>query len=176
MAGTARLREEEEADHRTQVQEAGNVGTRAAAAREDPQRHDRLGGLTFDQHERDEEHDVGADGCGGHRRVPARPETLSTAVEGVDAIVFTHGSTTSERDVRDNDYAGVANVLKALRGRDDRIALMTAIGTTRPGVAYAQWKLRSERLVRAGGNPYTIVRPGWFDYNQPDQRMVGCPL
>ena len=49
---------------------------------------------------------------------------------------------------------------------------MTAIGTTRPGVAYAQWKLRSERLVRASDNPYTIVRPGWFDYNQPDQRKI----
>ena len=81
-----------------------------------------------------------------------RPETVSPAVDGVDAIVFTHGSTTSERDVRDNDYTGVANVLKALGGRRTRIALMTAIGTTRPGVAYAQWKLRSERLIRASGN------------------------
>ncbi|WP_427170914.1 SDR family oxidoreductase [Arthrobacter sp. 92] len=90
-----------------------------------------------------------------------RPETLGTAVEGVDAVVFTHGSTTSERDVRDNDYAGVANVLRALGGRRVRIALMTA-----------RWKLRSERLVRASGNPYTIVRPGWFDYNQPDQRTI----
>ncbi|GAA2145353.1 SDR family oxidoreductase [Arthrobacter humicola] len=101
-----------------------------------------------------------------------RPETLGPAVDGVDSIVFTHGSTTSERDVRDNDYAGVANVLKALGGRRPRIALMTAIGITRPGVAYAQWKLRSERLIRASGHPYTIVRPGWFDYNQPDQRKV----
>jgi uncharacterized protein YbjT (DUF2867 family) len=101
-----------------------------------------------------------------------RPETLGPAVEGVEAIVFTHGSTTSERDVRDNDYAGVANVLRMLAGRRVNIALMTAIGITRPGVAYAQWKLRSERLVRASGNPYTIVRPGWFDYNQPDQRKI----
>lgn len=101
-----------------------------------------------------------------------RPETLDAAVEGVDAVVFTHGSTTTERDVRDNDYTGVANVLRALGGRRVRIALMTAIGTTRPGVAYAQWKLRSERLIRASGNPYTIVRPGWFDYNQPDQRKI----
>lgn len=101
-----------------------------------------------------------------------RPDTLGPAVAEVDAIVFTHGSTTSERDVRDNDYTGVANVLKALDGRRTRIALMTAIGTTRPGVAYAQWKLRSERLVRASGNPYTIVRPGWFDYNQPGQRTI----
>jgi uncharacterized protein YbjT (DUF2867 family) len=101
-----------------------------------------------------------------------RPATLGAAVEGVEAIVFTHGSTTNERDLRDNDYAGVANVLKALGGRCVRIALMTAIGTTRPGVAYAQWKLRSARLVRASGHPYTIVRPGWFDYNQPDQRKI----
>lgn len=101
-----------------------------------------------------------------------RPETLGPAVDGAEAIVFTHGSTTSERDVRDNDYSGVANVLKALGSRRARIALMTAIGTTRPGVAYAQWKLRGERLVRASGNPYTIVRPGWFDYNQPDQRKI----
>ncbi|QCB97891.1 hypothetical protein E5206_13975 [Arthrobacter sp. PAMC25564] len=103
-----------------------------------------------------------------------RPSTVLIvgAVDGVDAIVFTHGSTTSERDVRDNDYSGVANMLKALGGRRTRIVLMTAIGTTRPGVAYAEWKLRSERLVRASGNPYTIVRPGWFDYNQPGQRKI----
>lgn len=101
-----------------------------------------------------------------------RPDTLGPAVDAVDAIVFTHGSTTGERDVRDNDYTGVANVLKALDGRRAYIVLMTAIGTTRPGVAYAQWKLRSERLIRASGNPYTIVRPGWFDYNQPDQRTI----
>ncbi|MDF9752308.1 SDR family oxidoreductase [Arthrobacter sp. ES3-54] len=101
-----------------------------------------------------------------------RPDTLGQAVDAVGAIVFTHGSTTSERDVRDNDYTGVANVLKALDGRRTRLVLMTAIGTTRPGVAYAQWKLRSERLVRASGNPYTIVRPGWFDYNEPGQRTI----
>jgi uncharacterized protein YbjT (DUF2867 family) len=101
-----------------------------------------------------------------------RPETLGPAVDGVEAIVFTHGSTTSERDVRDTDYAGVANVLKTLDGRPVRIALMTAIGTTRPGIPYTQWKMRSERLVRGSGNPYTIVRPGWFDYNQPNQRKI----
>lgn len=51
-------------------------------------------------------------------------------------------------------------------------AASAAIGTTRPAVPYAQWKLRGERLIRASGNPYTIVRPGWFDYNQPDQRKI----
>jgi uncharacterized protein YbjT (DUF2867 family) len=101
-----------------------------------------------------------------------RPETLATATTGIDAVVFTHGSTTSERDVRDTDYAGVANVLKALGNRRVRVSLMTAIGVTAPGMPYRQWKLRGERLVRASGNPYTIVRPGWFDYNQPGERRI----
>jgi uncharacterized protein YbjT (DUF2867 family) len=26
--------------------------------------------------------------------------------------------------------------------------------------------------VRASGLPYTIVRPGWFDYNRPDQHHL----
>ena len=59
-----------------------------------------------------------------------------------------------------------------------RIALMTAIGVTDRTGHYNQtteahdWKRRSERLVRASGHPYTIVRPGWFDYNSPDQQRV----
>lgn len=116
------------------------------------------------------------------RRLPAgvelvvgdltRPDTLAAAVDGVDAIVFTHGSTTREADVRDIDYAGVANTLAALDGRPARIALMTAVGVTRPGVPYAAWKYRAEQLVRASGNDYTIVRPGWFDYNDADQRRI----
>ncbi|WP_158866085.1 SDR family oxidoreductase [Leifsonia sp. AG29] len=101
-----------------------------------------------------------------------RPDTLTAAVDGVDGVVFVHGTTTRESDVRDVDYAGVANILKALGGRRVRIALMTAIGTTRPGVPYAEWKLRGERLVRASGNPYTVVRPGWFDYNDDGQRRI----
>ena len=77
-----------------------------------------------------------------------------------------------ERDVRDVDYAGVTNVPEAVDGRPVRIALMTAIGTTRPNVSYAEWKLRGERLVRASGNAHTIVRPGWFDVNDDDQRKI----
>jgi uncharacterized protein YbjT (DUF2867 family) len=73
------------------------------------------------------------------------------------------------------DYGGVRNILAALAGRKARIALMTAIGVTNRDSSYNQsieahdWKRRSERLVRASGMPYTIVRPGWFDYNGPDE-------
>jgi uncharacterized protein YbjT (DUF2867 family) len=68
-------------------------------------------------------------------------------------------------------------VLRAI-GKRARIALMTAIGVTNRTGAYNRateahdWKRRSERLVRVSGLPYTIVRPGWFDYNRPDQHRL----
>ena len=97
----------------------------------------------------------------------ARPETLVAAVDGVDAIVFTHGSNGGGKVGAENiDYGGVRNVLAALGNRKVRIALMTAIGVTNRTGAYNRsteahdWKRRGERLVRASGMPYTIVRPG----------------
>jgi uncharacterized protein YbjT (DUF2867 family) len=109
-----------------------------------------------------------------------RPDTLTAAVEGVDAIVFTHGSDGGGKAGAEHvDYGGVRNVLAALSGRSARIALMTAIGVTNREGDYNRrteahdWKRRGERLVRASGLPYTIVRPGWFDYNKRDeQRLV----
>ena len=105
-----------------------------------------------------------------------RPETLTAAVADVDAVVFTHGSTGGGKEGSETvDYAGVHNVLTALGSRSVHITLMTAIGVTHRAGSYNQateahdWKRRSERLVRASGRPYTIVRPGWFDYNAPDE-------
>ncbi|KGH46816.1 hypothetical protein IN07_10260 [Modestobacter caceresii] len=95
-------------------------------------------------------------------------DTLTEAIDGVHAVVFTHGSHGGARAAELVDYGAVRNVLQVLGGRPARIALMTAIGVTNPYPGH-DWKRRSERLVRASGLPYTIVRPGWFDYNQPDQ-------
>lgn len=101
-----------------------------------------------------------------------RAETLHEAFEGVTGIVFTHG-------IRGNDpqgaeqvnYGAVRNVLSVLKA-PARTALMTTVGVTKPTVGH-DWKRRGERLVRASGLPYTIVRPGWFDYNDRDQlRLV----
>ena len=108
-----------------------------------------------------------------------RPDTLPGAVDGVDAIVFTLGSDGAGKVGAESvDYGGVRNVLAALGSRTARIALMTSIGVTNRTGAYNRsteahdWKRRSERLVRASGLPYTIVRPGWFDYNRPDEHRL----
>jgi uncharacterized protein YbjT (DUF2867 family) len=108
-----------------------------------------------------------------------RPDTLSAAVGGVDAIIFTLGSDGAGKAGAESiDYGGVRNVLQALGSRTVRLALMTSIGVTNRMGDYNRkteahdWKRRSERLVRASGMPYTIVRPGWFDYNAPDQHHL----
>lgn len=106
-----------------------------------------------------------------------RPETLPEAAAGADAIVLTLGSFgTGASSPETVDYAGVRNVLTALDSARPRIALMTSIGATTRSSSYGhllEWKRRSERLVRASGLTYTIVRPGWFDMNGPDeQRLV----
>lgn len=94
--------------------------------------------------------------------------TLRDAVAGIDAVIFTHGDNSNAEAV---NYGAVRNVLDALDGRPVRIALMTTIGVTALRDS-SQWKRRGERLVRASGNDYTIVRPGWFDYNDDDQLRI----
>jgi uncharacterized protein YbjT (DUF2867 family) len=108
-----------------------------------------------------------------------QPGNLAAAVRGIDAVIFTHGGPGSPDTARRLDYGGVANVLHALDGRTPRIALMTSIGVSRrenPDSSVGQlldWKRRSERLVRASGAPYTIIRPGWFDHVDPvDDRLM----
>jgi NAD(P)H-binding len=108
----------------------------------------------------------------------ARLETLPAAVAGIDAVVLTLGSHGGKADAESVDYGGVRNVLRTLGSRTARLALMTSIGVTNREGAYNRsteahdWKRRSERLVRASGLPYTIVRPGWFDLNAPDQHRL----
>lgn len=110
-----------------------------------------------------------------------QPATLAQAIRGVDAVVFAHGGPGDPDSARRIDYGGVAAVLHALDGARPRLALMTSIGVSRRSTwagtgSTAQlldWKRRSERLVRASGAPYTIVRPGWFDaVGSGDRRLV----
>ena len=100
-----------------------------------------------------------------------RAETLDKAVAGVSGVIFTHGiSGNDPKGAEAVNYGAVRNVLNALKA-PARIALMTTVGVTKPSVGH-DWKRRGERLVRASGLPYTIVRPGWFDYNAANQQQL----
>jgi uncharacterized protein YbjT (DUF2867 family) len=100
-----------------------------------------------------------------------RPETLDAAVAGVTGIIFTHGVGGNDpRGAEQVNYGAVRNILSVLKA-PARIALMTSVGVTKPSIGH-DWKRRGERLVRASGLPYTIVRPGWFDYNDSDQHQL----
>lgn len=99
-------------------------------------------------------------------------QTLEKAVKDVDAVVFTHGVQYGAHGAAAVDYGAVRNVLQILAGRPTRIALMTTMSVTNTARPPLIWKRRSERLLRAGGHPYTIVRPGWFDANAPDQTHI----
>lgn len=105
-----------------------------------------------------------------------RPESLVAAVKDINAVIFTLGSDgQGKAGAEAIDYGGVRNVLMALGSAQVRIALMTSIGVTNRTNSYNQateshdWKRRAERLIRGSGLTYTIVRPGWFDYNGPTE-------
>ncbi|HDT2541434.1 TPA: SDR family oxidoreductase [Klebsiella aerogenes] len=107
------------------------------------------------------------------------PETLTELPKDIDAITFTLGSDGQGRiGARAIDYGGVRNILRIFMDTPVRIGLMTTIGVTERLSTWNQrtevhdWKRRAERLVRASGHPYTIVRPGWFDYNNDDEHRI----
>lgn len=107
-----------------------------------------------------------------------REEDLARALEGIDAVIFCHGSSGIRLGMRDIDYGTVMRTLRALHGRRVRIVLMSAVSVTARGGMYnrltgiCDWKRRAERIVRASGLPYTIVRPGWFDCNGPTEHRL----
>lgn len=108
-----------------------------------------------------------------------KPDTLAAAVDGVDAVVLTVNADGQRKAGAEAVYyGGVRNMLAAIGRRDIRIALMTTIGVTERLGSYNRsneghdWKRRGERLLRASDLPYSIVRPGWFDYNSARQHKL----
>lgn len=99
------------------------------------------------------------------------PGTLRPALEGVDAVILTHGAPYGSGRYEQIDYGAVPALLEALDGREVRVALMSSIGVTgEDGPELLTWKRRGERLLRATGLPHTIVRPGWFDAGSDEER------
>ncbi|MCR1000654.1 SDR family oxidoreductase [Serratia rubidaea] len=114
------------------------------------------------------------------------PSVLVKAIENVDGIILTHSAHRPEAAIEAVDYGVVKNLLHMLAGRRVHIVLMTSFGVTATEQLQNQvlgildWKRRSERLLRKSGQIYTIVRPGWFDYNEDNERSIvflqGDPL
>jgi uncharacterized protein YbjT (DUF2867 family) len=120
----------------------------------------------------------------------------AAALEGVDAVVLTHGSRLGPEEAEAVDYGIVRSVVTAALSRDRpvRLVLMTASGVTVPEepltraadgsgrghVHTHRWKRRAERLLRRSGLPCTIVRPGGFDRQEADAHglrfLQGDPL
>jgi uncharacterized protein YbjT (DUF2867 family)/quercetin dioxygenase-like cupin family protein len=101
--------------------------------------------------------------------------SLAKATVDVDGIVMTHGAPYGSGDYESIDYGAVPAVLAALGSRQVPIVLMTSIGVTGNGGSsrdLLNWKRRGERLLRASGKPYTIVRPGWFDAGTGDELRI----
>jgi uncharacterized protein YbjT (DUF2867 family) len=97
------------------------------------------------------------------------------ALDGVDAVVMSHGAPYGSGDHVAVDYGAVPTLLEGLDGREMRVALMSSIGVTVTGGSsrdLLNWKRRGERLLRASGLPYTIVRPGWFDAGTGDEQRI----
>lgn len=103
-----------------------------------------------------------------------RAETLKGITDGVDGIIFTQGNYADPEHV---DYQGVRTIINLLNGRRTKLVLMStiysilAVNDQRFDNGCA-WKRRTERLVRASKQPYTIVRPSWFDCNKADEQRL----
>lgn len=103
---------------------------------------------------------------------PTDVEALRRLTDGADGVILTHGG---DADGENAYYAVVPALLEALADSPaTRVALMTSMNVSRPGGAYSfmDWKRRAERVLRASGRPYTIIRPGWFGYQDATDQAV----
>ena len=103
-----------------------------------------------------------------------RAESLPSAIENVSHVVFTAGQRSNrpagEASVRDTEYQGVVNTLRAARavGFGGRFLYMSAIGASTRSFAAAflnlfkgntlRWRERAEGEIRSVD--YTIIRSG----------------
>lgn len=102
------------------------------------------------------------------------PETLMAAVQGVAGLIYTAGIRDFFAEARSRAVVveGARHALDAARaaGTVQRFVFMSSIGVARPSMFGAlldrfkggalRHKAEAERLVRASGLPYTIVRAG----------------
>ncbi|WP_303325423.1 NAD(P)H-binding protein, partial [Actinomyces radicidentis] len=105
---------------------------------------------------------------------PTDAAALTPVLADVDVVVLTHGGDMDGQGGR-SFYDVVAAVIEATKDRPGtHLSLMTAMNTSHRPTHYefVEWKRRAERLLRASGRPYVIVRPGWFDYQGPADHRI----
>lgn len=105
---------------------------------------------------------------------PASVDSVRPLVARVDGVIFTHGGEADGHGGR-SFFDIVATLLEALSDQPAvPISLMTSMRTSVLPAEYefVAWKRRAERLLRASGHRYTIVRPGWFGYQRAEERSI----
>lgn len=102
-------------------------------------------------------------------------DQVRQAIDGADSVILAHGNDSRPYEV---NYVTVLNTINAAHelGQSPHLVLTSTMGATQDLNFYREvqaWKRRAERLVRASGLTYTIIRPGWFDHEGPsDARAV----
>ncbi len=90
----------------------------------------------------------------------SRPETLTTALDGVDVLLLVSGSEVGQR-VQQH-----ANVVEAARAAGVRHLVYTsAPQATTSALVLAPEHKATEELIAASGLPATILRNGWYTEN-----------
>jgi uncharacterized protein YbjT (DUF2867 family) len=93
------------------------------------------------------------------------PDSLASAMKGVDAVVSTAaGYTRRQKNAQAIDTTGYANLAQAARAAGVRRFVLTSILTAdqTPGVSHFWHKKLAEDNLRALGVPFVALRPGAF--------------
>ncbi|NMR30351.1 SDR family oxidoreductase [Crystallibacter degradans] len=93
-----------------------------------------------------------------------KPETLASALAGVDTLMLISGSEVGQR-VRQH-----GNVLEAAKAAGvKRIAYTSVLRADTSGLALASEHKATEALIRESGIPFTLLRNGWYIENYTGQ-------
>ena len=107
-----------------------------------------------------------------------RPETLSAAMAGIEAVVGTQQFTNSPiedpgkgRTFEEVDAEGTENLVRAAKDAGvARYVYLSGAGASPEGEHWFRAKWRSEEAVRGSGIAYTILRPSWV-YGPEDRSL-----
>lgn len=90
----------------------------------------------------------------------AKPETLATALEGVDTLLLISSDAVGQR------VAQHRNVIEAAKAAGvKRIAYTSILRADTTPIALAEEHKATEALIEASGIPYALLRNGWYFEN-----------